>query len=639
MFAFYGDVGNNNSGYSPLVSRLGYELRASTPITPWLEGGLYALHGRLGVNERSSTRNLNFDSRITIGGFQFRYNFHQFLHPGRPVEPYISFGFESVEFLTKTDLHDGQGRFYNYWSDGSIRDLPEDSPNAEMAQVIQRDYVYESDVRELNADGFGKYPERTWAIPVGVGARMDIGGGFDLRVGTTMHFTLTDLVDGVTDESTGSRAGRAGNDNFLFTSVSIGYVIPMERKARKKKLTPLSTEELDLIVLMGDEDGDGVPDISDDCPGTPAGVSVDLKGCPLDRDNDGVPDHEDDEPDSAPGAFVDARGVTLTDEDHLQAYMAWKDSLDATMEYTRVESFGPGSKPRVVTPRRVYVVKVGSQVEGISEDLIQKILSIPDVRTVVQGDTTFYVVGNYASIPEALRRELELRGIGLEGVVMAEENGKLIDLKRPAHDLDTEGSGPGGSTASGQATIRVQLGAFRKKLSENIFTGITDLVTLKGSDGLTRYYTGSFTDVNQAAAHRVAMHLKGFDGAFLVAFRDGKRISLLEAGAKLTGPEELRTVPSGSINKDLIRFRIQVGTFAGNVPIETMGTYIELGNVTPIASADAVRYFYGSYTSRAAADEARKELHYLGLTDAFVVGEVDGRIIPSDEAERLLAEP
>ncbi|MEB0015149.1 thrombospondin type 3 repeat-containing protein, partial [Glaciimonas sp. Cout2] len=30
----------------------------------------------------------------------------------------------------------------------------------------------------------------------------------------------------------------------------------------------------------GDEDGDGVPDSRDKCPGTPKGVSVDANGCP-----------------------------------------------------------------------------------------------------------------------------------------------------------------------------------------------------------------------------------------------------------------------------------------------------------------------------------------------------------------------
>jgi len=42
-----------------------------------------------------------------------------------------------------------------------------------------------------------------------------------------------------------------------------------------------------------DEDGDGVPDRKDKCPGTPAGVAVDEKGCPLDGDGDGVPDYQD----------------------------------------------------------------------------------------------------------------------------------------------------------------------------------------------------------------------------------------------------------------------------------------------------------------------------------------------------------
>ena len=297
MFAFLGDVGRDHGAYSPLVSRVGFDLRATVPITPWLEGGLYALHGRLGVNERGAVRNLNFESRITMGGLQLRYNFHQLLKHDRFVEPYFTVGFGSVEFLTKTDLRDGQGRFYNYWSDGSIRDIAEDAPNAEDAVIIQRDYVYETDVRELNADGFGKYPERTWSIPVGAGVRMDLGGGFDFRVGATMHYTLTDLIDGVSDGSLGDRRGDGRNDRMLYTSFSLGYAIPIDHGQRKKKvrMTPLSTEELDLIVLEGDSDGDGVPDIRDRCPNTPPGVAVDSYGCPLDGDLDGVPDHRDDE--------------------------------------------------------------------------------------------------------------------------------------------------------------------------------------------------------------------------------------------------------------------------------------------------------------------------------------------------------
>ena len=70
-----------------------------------------------------------------------------------------------------------------------------------------------------------------------------------------------------------------------------------------------------------DEDGDGVPDKKDKCPGTPPGVAVDENGCPLDRDGDGVPDYKDDCPDQAGDAKfngcpdTDGDGIPDKDDD------------------------------------------------------------------------------------------------------------------------------------------------------------------------------------------------------------------------------------------------------------------------------------------------------------------------------------
>jgi OOP family OmpA-OmpF porin len=57
-----------------------------------------------------------------------------------------------------------------------------------------------------------------------------------------------------------------------------------------------------------DQDGDGVYDDQDRCPGTPQGVAVDARGCPLDTDGDGVYDYQDDCPGTPQGVSVDARG-------------------------------------------------------------------------------------------------------------------------------------------------------------------------------------------------------------------------------------------------------------------------------------------------------------------------------------------
>ncbi len=58
-----------------------------------------------------------------------------------------------------------------------------------------------------------------------------------------------------------------------------------------------------------DSDGDGVIDDLDQCPNTPANVSVDSRGCAIDSDNDGVPDYKDACPGTdQPGARIDSRG-------------------------------------------------------------------------------------------------------------------------------------------------------------------------------------------------------------------------------------------------------------------------------------------------------------------------------------------
>lgn len=64
-----------------------------------------------------------------------------------------------------------------------------------------------------------------------------------------------------------------------------------------------------------DSDADGVPDHRDQCPNTPRGVPVNANGCPLDSDGDGVPDHLDKCPGTAPGTRVSAEGCSLEDRD------------------------------------------------------------------------------------------------------------------------------------------------------------------------------------------------------------------------------------------------------------------------------------------------------------------------------------
>jgi hypothetical protein len=61
-----------------------------------------------------------------------------------------------------------------------------------------------------------------------------------------------------------------------------------------------------------DSDIDGVPDYLDNCSNTLAGVIVDINGCPVDADNDGVPDYQDDFPND-PSETIDSDGDGVGD--------------------------------------------------------------------------------------------------------------------------------------------------------------------------------------------------------------------------------------------------------------------------------------------------------------------------------------
>ncbi len=75
-------------------------------------------------------------------------------------------------------------------------------------------------------------------------------------------------------------------------------------------------------VAIKDSDNDGVTDEDDDCPGTPRGVKVGSRGCPVDSDRDGVPDYLDKCPDTLLGVKVDNDGCPAdSDRDGVPDYL------------------------------------------------------------------------------------------------------------------------------------------------------------------------------------------------------------------------------------------------------------------------------------------------------------------------------
>lgn len=651
MFTFFGDVANSNGGFHPTVSRLARDLRISQALNPNFDLSFYVLFGQVSANERTLTRNLNFNANITTGGAMVTYNFYHILKPKRNINPYISLGVESIEFLSKSDLKDRYGNTYHYWSDGSIMNIDENDANAGNAVEIYRDYVYESDLREADLDGFGKYQERTMAIPIDLGANFHLSDRLKARIGTSMHFTFSDLIDNVSNKSEGLRQGDAQNDKFLYTHFALTYDFGPRKKEKELNNNELELTPEDLLADTSDFDGDGIVDLIDDCIKTAKhAFPVDEKGCPIDTDKDFVPDYLDSEVNSLFGDLVDYRGITQYDDDLERLFKAYIDSNGSYYEVERhVTTSGEDDAPRIakdeVKNNLKYSIVVGSNTKDVSANELHKYLSFKDFKTIEKGDSVFYIIGGFETLAEALgeKNQLEEEGIKTESIAMingdkSPEIQKIIS-KKELKKLDIT---PVYNERDEKTLYRVQIGAFNKRISQNAFSQIENVEEVKGSDGLYRYYSGSYTDKESAAKHRIKILSSGYTGAFLVVFDKGDRISLTDGGFDVQEGYDDKIVESSEPTKDalvkgLIKFRVQVGAYENDIPTEVLDIYLQLGAVLPKRDnmTGITKYLVGKFNSYKEAEKYKLEIQNKGLIDAFIIGDFNGKMITAQEALEL----
>jgi hypothetical protein len=651
--AFFGDLYKKHF-QAPSLSRFAYELNISQPLSTCLSLNFYVMFGKLGANERIGTRNENFESSIRLGGVQLMYDFNNLFKKKGGIRPYILTGIEGFEFLTKTDLKDKYGNTYYYWSDGSIKNMPQGSPGSQNAVNLVRDYTYESDVRELNKDGFGKYQERSFAIPVGAGFTMDVGERIKFRCGATMHFTFTDYIDGVTSKSVGYRKGTSANDKFMMMSASIHYDLVVKHK--EKEYIPVESGHYDGVDFAGldkgDEDGDGVLDWDDYCHGTPAGVKVDAKGCPFDDDKDMIPDHRDDELPTPATLKANGRGVGVTDPMAQNWYDLFYDTTGG-LRFARIvnldsiERLKKGLEPSHDT--KVYTVELARYKGGIPSDEMAYLLSIGDVKSFTTGDqTVVYAAGEYKDVRVATKRKNEFVNEGLKdsrvGYFKGEDYFTLSDAELKAEtDAADAKYGAGNVAASGglkgQVVYRVQLGAYKNKLSKSMFKNVGDVIEMKTEDGYFRYASGLHKTMFDAAHHRAELVLEGYNDAFITAYKNGKRIPLSDAGATYDDKnykEDIKEthIAASAIDANLVSFSVQIGIYKAS-SAEFEEKLKTLKDVSKQAAGTSIRFTAGNFKDYNDAVKYKKAIAQ-DFPGAFVVGIFKGEVISAQEAAEIL---
>ncbi|MGB1318030.1 MAG: hypothetical protein ACPG5W_07475, partial [Flavobacteriales bacterium] len=281
-------------------NRFAYDVNVGVGLSKSFVLNLNAIYGKVSGNENTFRLNRNFESQMVLAGLNVEYNFRGLWKKKAPViSPLLTAGaYYSNYFNINTDVIGDNNQAYHYWSDGKIRNIAEDAPNSDDAELMSRDFDYETPLVNGQVHSF--------SAALGLGLDLHLSKSLALRLQSRYFFAITDKVDGY------STSGMENmKDGFFFNQLSLIVNTASFGKNRKAE-EPAYKYLFDFAQLEAQEDedldGDGVKDIVDKCAATPSGVEVDKHGCPIDKDEDGIPDYRDADSETEEGAIVDALG-------------------------------------------------------------------------------------------------------------------------------------------------------------------------------------------------------------------------------------------------------------------------------------------------------------------------------------------
>ena len=189
---------------------------------------------------------------------------------------------------------------------------------------------------------------------------------------------------------------------------------------------------------------------------------------------------------------------------------------------------------------------------------------------------------------------------------------------------------------------RIQVGAYQRPLSFNIFEGIDVIPIVTGN--MTRYYVGSDTKYERSLMRRDEMKARGFEDAFIVVFKNGERINIYtptqKKKNKIKKESNLKEIDlkEDVINeKQNITFYVQIGVWMGDVNEDTQSKIDKIGKVEKILiKGKLYKYIAGNYNDLSDAKNRVSQVRSDGFPDAFIFAEKDGERVTIKEAIQLL---
>ena len=210
------------------------------------------------------------------------------------------------------------------------------------------------------------------------------------------------------------------------------------------------------------------------------------------------------------------------------------------------------------------------------------------------------------------------------------------------------------SSSPSGLVFRVQVGAFRKPVAIDKFREFSPVSGEVLANGLTVYLAGYFNNTASALTARKEIRKIGYADAFVVAYCDGKRISIAEARAleqsgrcvpksqiELSNEvaklfETIDIIPNDNlaIETEQIFYTVQVGVYNKKINPEQLPGIEELEAFQ--SPNGKYRYSSGKFLSIDDAKIRKADIVTKGITDAYIVAYRNGNRIDLNLAKVLI---
>ena len=223
--------------------------------------------------------------------------------------------------------------------------------------------------------------------------------------------------------------------------------------------------------------------------------------------------------------------------------------------------------------------------------------------------------------------------------------------------------------------FKVQVGAFKNKVREDAFNGLSPLAAEKiAGSTYTRYLVGQFQTYEGVKLALNEVKTIGYKDAFVVAYKNGKRIPLYiardESKQSVANYNDVASAETANVkNRNKTAVSDKAKTNNSSNADETNGTVVKAGNIKSknnllytvqigvytkavshaklynlnpifedVTEYGYIRYTTGIFNDIKTAKLEKDRIRKLGIKDAFVTAYYKGKKISINEANRLKTE-